>query len=523
MSNSYTVTVTQDNDILVEVGAPGIAGPGGPTGSKGDTGLTGADGTNGTNGTGVPSGGTVNQVLEKIDGTDYNTQWATPVTGVTDHTLLTNIGTNTHAQIDSHIADGTLHFTQASISITESQISDLQSYSVDTHNHTLDGLSNTTITTIASGELLKWSGTAWINNTLAEASISATGHTHTESEISDLGTYIPSSEKAAANGVATLDANSKINTSQLPAITITDTFVVVSQIAMLALTAETGDVAVRSDENKSYILKGTDPSVLGDWQILLTPTDSVLSVAGKTGTVTLVEADITDLGTYETAFTKNTGFNKNLGTIAGTVSEGDHTHSGTYEPADATILKDADIGVNVQAYDATYVVDADIGVTVEAYNANIQTHIGTTTGNPHSVSASDVSLGNVTNTSDANKPVSTAQQTALDLKGDKHATFNAQTGTTYTAVLTDDDKMVTMNNAGANTLTIPANASVAYPVGTKLNFMQLGAGATTIAITTDTLSVNATLTLVLDGQYAVATALKLTSTSWVLFGNLVAA
>jgi hypothetical protein len=111
----------------------------------------------------------------------------------------------------------------------------------------------------------------------------------------------------------------------------------------------------------------------------------------------------------------------------------------------------------------------------------------------------------------------------LDDKADLETTFNNQTGTTYTAVLSDSDKMITMNNAAANTLTIPANASVAYPVGTRLNIMQLGAGATTVAITTDTLSVNSNLTLVLNGQYAVATALKTGSTTWVLFGNLVPA
>lgn len=99
-------------------------------------------------------------------------------------------------------------------------------------------------------------------------------------------------------------------------------------------------------------------------------------------------------------------------------------------------------------------------------------------------------------------------------------TINTQTGTTYGPVLTDSEKMITLNNASAITATIPANASVAYPVGTKLNFMQLGAGQVTIAITTDTLNVDADLTLKLNGQYAVATAFKVTTTSWVLFGNL---
>lgn len=101
--------------------------------------------------------------------------------------------------------------------------------------------------------------------------------------------------------------------------------------------------------------------------------------------------------------------------------------------------------------------------------------------------------------------------------------INAQTGTTYGPVLADADKMITLSNASPITCTIPANASVAFPVGTKLNFMQLGAGAVTIAITSDTLNKEATLTAVLKGQYAVATAFKVTSTTWTLFGNLVPA
>jgi len=106
---------------------------------------------------------------------------------------------------------------------------------------------------------------------------------------------INSSEKGAVNGVATLNASGKLTASQVPAIAVTDTFVVASQVAMLALSAaETGDVAVRTDINKSFILKGVDYSVIGDWQELLTPTDAVQSVNGQSGTVVLDSDDISE-------------------------------------------------------------------------------------------------------------------------------------------------------------------------------------------------------------------------------------
>ncbi len=98
--------------------------------------------------------------------------------------------------------------------------------------------------------------------------------------------------RGAANGIASLGADSKIPTSQLPALAITNTYVVADEPAMLALDAETGDVAVRTDENQSYILAGSDPSVALDWQLLLTPTDTVQSVNGQTGSVSLTTDDI---------------------------------------------------------------------------------------------------------------------------------------------------------------------------------------------------------------------------------------
>ncbi len=59
--------------------------------------------------------------------------------------------------------------------------------------------------------------------------------------------------------------------------------------------------------------------------------------------------------------------------------------------------------------------------------------------------------------------------------------LNAQTGTSYALALTDKGRIVTMNNASPNTLTIPANSAVAFPLGTIINVVQIGAGITTIA------------------------------------------
>lgn len=98
-------------------------------------------------------------------------------------------------------------------------------------------------------------------------------------------------------------------------------------------------------------------------------------------------------------------------------------------------------------------------------------------------------------------------------------TLNNQTGTTYTLVLTDKGKLITLNNASAITLTIPANASVAFPVGTQIELAQLGAGQVTVAITTDTLYSSGSKTK-LTGQYSTAVITKITSTSWILAGDI---
>jgi hypothetical protein len=100
--------------------------------------------------------------------------------------------------------------------------------------------------------------------------------------------------------------------------------------------------------------------------------------------------------------------------------------------------------------------------------------------------------------------------------------INAQTGTSYTTVLGDDGKLITADNAAAITLTIPPNSSVAYGIGTQINIMQLGAGQVTITAGAGVTFRSAGTKVKTNGQYSVATCVKIATDTWVLVGNLAA-
>jgi hypothetical protein len=129
-----------------------------------------------------------------------------------------------------------------------------------------------------------------------------------------------------------------------------------------------------------------------------------------------------------------------------------------------------------------------------------------------------VGLGNVDNTSDANKPVSTATQTALDTKTNKLITTNRQTAS-YTLVLADADKLVEMNVATANDLTIPASV---FSAGTQILLAQYGAGQTTIVAGAGVTIRSNGAKLKLNVQYSGATLIFLSASECYLFGDIVA-
>lgn len=99
---------------------------------------------------------------------------------------------------------------------------------------------------------------------------------------------------------------------------------------------------------------------------------------------------------------------------------------------------------------------------------------------------------------------------------------NVQTGTSYTLVLSDAFKLVAMNNSSANTITVPPNSSVAFPIGTRIDLSQDGAGQTTIVAGTG-VTIRTPETLKLRKQWAKATLIKRASDTWDLEGNLEAA
>jgi hypothetical protein len=123
----------------------------------------------------------------------------------------------------------------------------------------------------------------------------------------------------------------------------------------------------------------------------------------------------------------------------------------------------------------------------------------------------DINSNDITGTGSVNITGTVTAQSAL----------NAQTGTTYTTVIADASKLVTLTNGSAITLTIPPNSAVAYAVGTKLDFAQLGAGQVTFAQGSG-VTINSTPTKKIRAQYGAATCIKTATNVWLLVGDLAA-
>ena len=98
--------------------------------------------------------------------------------------------------------------------------------------------------------------------------------------------------------------------------------------------------------------------------------------------------------------------------------------------------------------------------------------------------------------------------------------INTQTGTTYTLVLADAGKLITSDNASPVTITVPPNGDVAFPIGTRIDVLSIGAGLTTLAegagVTINSKDSNKKL----SALGSAASLIKLGTNTWFLVGDL---
>ena len=195
-----------------------------------------------------------------------------------------------------------------------------------------------------------------------------------------------------------------------------------------------------------------------------------------------------------------------------------------------------------------------------------------TTADVAAVTKTTLGLGNVDNTADTAKPVSTSQASAiatakaeaiadatsqvnalltgapaalntldelaaalgddanfaasvttnLGLKVDSLTPISQKTASYTLSSLTERDDLIEMSSASALTLTIPTDATLNFPIGTSIDILQTGAGQVTIAPVSGTVTVNATPGLKLRTTWSSATLFKRAANTWVVFGDLTA-
>jgi hypothetical protein len=454
--------------------------------------------------------------------------------------------------------------------------------------------------------------------------------------------HILTSAKGVAGGVASLDGSGLIPQAQLPLTAVTSVQVVASQAAMLALTAEVGDIAVRTDVNKTFILKTAGATVLANWQEMLTPTDSVLSVDGNTGAVdltsyylakaggtltgalTLSGAPTVDLHAATKLYVDAVAGSATAAAASASAASSSATDAATtYDNFDdrylgakavpPTLDNDGDALITGALYwnsvdNAMYAWDGSawgsISSTAEIFRFHfiatggeteltgldeygntlsylpgkeqvylngvllVRTTDYTATSGTSITSLSALALDDVVDiiTFTSFDLATAIQLSAFDAKGDilvaaaadtlgkltvgtndyvltadstealgvkwaaipapdlsAYAPINLSTSAqteSYTLVLTDAYKIVEVNDASANTLTVPDNASVAFPTGTQITVVQTGAGQTTLAGAAGVTVNSNGAKLKITGQWASATLIKRATDTWVAIGNL---
>ena len=218
--------------------------------------------------------------------------------------------------------------------------------------------------------------------------------------------------KGVANGIATLDQNGLVPSSQLPS--YVDDVIEVSTFSALPDTGESGKIYITQDTNLTYRWSGTAYVEIS--QSLALGETSSTAYAGDKGKATtdklnripnklIIDTNGVTYNDPDSVVLNYTFYKQQeqeTSTNIHTINAATTATPGIMTAADKTKLN----GLKDQA---------GITADIDAVQTNLETHINNKT-NPHKVTKAQVGLGNVDNTADTDKPISTATQTALDAK-----------------------------------------------------------------------------------------------------------
>jgi len=313
------------------------------------------------------------------------------------------------------------------------------------------------------------------------------------------------SDKIAADTVIAADiAAGAVDTSELAdgsvtTIKIADSNVTTAKIADSAITsAKIADGAITNDDvNASAAIAHSKLANATAGQVLLgTTTTGVITATTISGDVTITGAGVTAIG-------------------SGVIVNADVNASAAIDKTkiSGTAITAADTGTvtSTMIADGT-IVNADINAAAAIDKTKI---LGT------AITAADT--GTVTSTMIADGTIVNADVSAaaaIDLGKLADATIDEKSAS-YTLVLTDKNKFIKMNvTTTANTVTVPTNASVAWPVGSQIHIIQYGTGKTQVIPVSGTVTIYATPGTYLRAQYSSATLLKCGTNIWMLMGDL---
>jgi hypothetical protein len=218
-----------------------------------------------------------------------------------------------------------------------------------------------------------------------------------------------------------------------------------------------------------------------------------------------------------------------IGNTSGT-NTGDNAVNSLYSGL-ATSKQDTLVsGTNIKTVNSTSVLGSGniavqetlvSGTNIKTINSTSLLGSGNISVAPASgIDATAIGSGSVSNTEFGYLDgVTSAIQTQIDTKTNKLITTNRQTAS-YTLVLSDADKLVEINNASANNLTVPPNSSVAFSTGTQILLAQYGAGQTTVVAGSGVTIRSNGGKLKLSAQYSGATLIKIDTNEWYLFGDI---